>query len=103
MARVKPEAIVDHLSSEFRRALEDAVKEVTPQANFDSSTLFSAFRRGGSAAPGSMCLNRASRTAVRPSPPWLLGFVPDDLLRLNVSAWFNHELLLRQFGRQSGN
>jgi len=45
MARVKPEEIVDHLSSEFRRALEAAVREVIPEAEFDSYALFRAFRR----------------------------------------------------------
>ena len=45
MARIQPDEIVDELSSEFRRALEDAVNEVIPNANFDSHELFRAFKR----------------------------------------------------------
>ncbi len=45
MARVQVENIVDHLSSEMRRALEDAVSEVVPGANVDAYELFRAFRR----------------------------------------------------------
>ena len=45
MARVKPEEIVDDLGSEFRRALADAVEEVTPDAEFDEYDLFRAFKR----------------------------------------------------------
>jgi hypothetical protein len=35
MARMKPEEIVDHLSSEFGKALAAAVREVIPEARFD--------------------------------------------------------------------
>lgn len=45
MAKVKIEEVVDHLSSEMRRALEDAVNEVVPNARFDSYELFRAFKR----------------------------------------------------------
>ncbi len=45
MARVKIEEIVDHLSSEFRRALADAVSEVVPHAKVDEYDLFRAFKR----------------------------------------------------------
>lgn len=45
MARVKPEGIIDHLRSEMRRALADAVKEVLPDAAVDEHALFRAFKR----------------------------------------------------------
>jgi len=45
MARVKIEDVVDHLSLEMRRALERAVDEVIPDAEYDSRELFRAFRR----------------------------------------------------------
>ena len=45
MARIKAEDIVDDLSSEFRRALADAVREVVPGAQFDEHQLFRAFKR----------------------------------------------------------
>jgi hypothetical protein len=45
MARVQIEEVVDHLSSEMRRALEDAVRECAPNASFDPHELFRAFRR----------------------------------------------------------
>ena len=45
MARVNIEEIVDHLSSEMRRALEDALREVAPEVEVDSYALFRAFRR----------------------------------------------------------
>jgi len=45
MARVRIEEIVDHLSSEMRKALEDAVREVLSDDEFDSYELFRAFRR----------------------------------------------------------
>jgi hypothetical protein len=45
MARVKIEDVVDHLSTEVRRALEAAVAEEIPDAEFDSHALFRAFRR----------------------------------------------------------
>ncbi len=45
MARVKIEEVVDHLSSEMRRALEDAVRECAPDANIDAHELLRAFKR----------------------------------------------------------
>jgi hypothetical protein len=45
MARIKAEEIVDHLSSEFRRALKDAVREVKPDIEIDEHALFRAFKR----------------------------------------------------------
>ena len=45
MASVKMEEIVDHLSTEVRRALEDAVQQVAPNTRIDAYELFRAFRR----------------------------------------------------------
>jgi hypothetical protein len=45
MARVQVEQIVDHLSSDMRPALEAAVQEVLPNAQFDDHAIFQAFRR----------------------------------------------------------
>lgn len=45
MARVRIEKIIDRLDSELRQALEDAVREVLPDAQFDSYELFRAFSR----------------------------------------------------------
>ena len=45
MARVKMEDIVDHLSSEIRRALQDAVSQNIPKAQFDERQLFRDFKR----------------------------------------------------------
>jgi hypothetical protein len=45
MKYVDPEEIVDHLSSEVRKALKDAVQEVMPSAQFDEQKLFRAFKR----------------------------------------------------------
>ncbi len=45
MASVKMEEIVDHLSSEVRRALEDAVQQVAPNVRIDAHELFRAFSR----------------------------------------------------------
>lgn len=45
MAKVKIEDVVDHLGTEFRRALEAALQEVAPQAQIDSQELFRAFKR----------------------------------------------------------
>lgn len=45
MARIKVEEIVDDLSSEFRSALDSAVSEVIPGAEFDRYELFRAFKR----------------------------------------------------------
>lgn len=53
MAHVQSEEIIDHLSGEMSKALEDAVKEVIPNAVFDPYVLFHAFRR----AVGRKCNN----------------------------------------------
>jgi len=45
MAKIKVEEIVDDLSSEFRRALADAVREVMPGIQCDEYQLFRAFKR----------------------------------------------------------
>jgi hypothetical protein len=45
MARVRIEEIVDHLSSDIRRALEDAVQRTHPNCEIDSHELFRTFRR----------------------------------------------------------
>ena len=45
MARVKIEEVIDHLSSEIRKALEASIKEVLPHENVDSHQLFHAFKR----------------------------------------------------------
>ena len=45
MARVQIEAIVEHLSSDMRRALEAAVNEAAPGARVEPYALFRAFRR----------------------------------------------------------
>lgn len=45
MAKIKVEDIVDHLDSEFRKALEEAVNHVIPDATFDPYELFREFKR----------------------------------------------------------
>jgi hypothetical protein len=45
MARVKMEEIVEYLSGEMRRALIDAVMEVSPHSNIDEYELYRAFKR----------------------------------------------------------
>ncbi len=45
MARIKIENVIDHLGTDFRRALADAVSEVMPGANIDEYELFRAFKR----------------------------------------------------------
>ena len=45
MARVKIESIIEHLDNDMKRALEDAVGSVLPDADLDRSELFRAFRR----------------------------------------------------------
>ena len=45
MAQVKIEEIVDHLSSNVRRACVDAVQEVLPGTNLDAAALFHVFKR----------------------------------------------------------
>jgi NAD dependent epimerase/dehydratase family enzyme len=46
MARIKIEDVIDHLSYEMRRALEDAVNNVAPDTKLDTHELFRAFCRG---------------------------------------------------------
>jgi len=45
MARVKLEDVIDYLDGEMRSALEAAVQEVLPEAQFDRYELFRAFKR----------------------------------------------------------
>jgi hypothetical protein len=45
VAQVEIEEIVDHLSNEMTRSLEQAVKEVLPEVEFDRRALFKAFKR----------------------------------------------------------
>ena len=45
MAQVRIESIVDHLSYDMKRALEDAISQVLPGANIDRNELYRAFRR----------------------------------------------------------
>jgi hypothetical protein len=56
VAQVQIEQIVDHLSSDMRRALEQAVQDTIKDEKFDSHELFRAFRR----AVGRKCSNWAS-------------------------------------------
>lgn len=45
MARVKMEEIVDHLSTEMRKALAIAVEKTIDDAEFNDRELYRAFRR----------------------------------------------------------
>jgi hypothetical protein len=45
MARIKFFRIVEHLDDDIARALEDALRDVAPNANVDRQTLFRAFSR----------------------------------------------------------
>lgn len=45
MAKIKMEEIVDDLSTEFRRALVLAVREVMPEAQVEEYQLYRAFKR----------------------------------------------------------
>lgn len=45
MAQVEIEEVVDHLSTEFRKALEDICREHFPSSDFDSQELFRDFLR----------------------------------------------------------
>ena len=45
MARINIEEVIDNLDSDIRNALAAAVREVMPNANFDSYQLFRAFIR----------------------------------------------------------
>jgi hypothetical protein len=45
MAQIKIEDVMDHLSYEMKRALEDAVNSEVRGAKFDRDNLFRAFKR----------------------------------------------------------
>jgi hypothetical protein len=45
MARVKVEEIVDHLDTEFRKALRDTFNELAPNADIDERAAFRFFKR----------------------------------------------------------
>ena len=45
MAKIQIENIVDHLDSEFRKALEATLKEHFPNENFDTREVFRTFKR----------------------------------------------------------
>lgn len=43
MARIRIEEIIEHLSSEMRKALEQAVSNVAPDTKIDAHALYKAF------------------------------------------------------------
>lgn len=45
MAKIQIENIVDHLDSEFRKALEATLKEHFPNENFDTRAIFRTFKQ----------------------------------------------------------
>lgn len=45
MARVKIEEVIDHLSTDMRKALRQAIENTMPDAEFDDRELFRSFRR----------------------------------------------------------
>lgn len=45
MARIRIEAIVEHLRTKMRRALQEAVNNCIEDAEFDEFELFRAFKR----------------------------------------------------------
>jgi hypothetical protein len=45
MARVKVDEIIDHLSSEIRSALAEALSEVAPDADVNEEHFFRAFKK----------------------------------------------------------
>ncbi|MCA0850864.1 hypothetical protein [Salipiger thiooxidans] len=45
MARIKIEEVIQHLDHDMKRALEAAVRETIPDAQFDRQRLFKAFVR----------------------------------------------------------
>jgi len=51
MAKINIEEVIDHLSSQMRKAIEDAVYSSVPDAAFDGRVLFYEFKR----AVGSEC------------------------------------------------
>jgi hypothetical protein len=45
MAEVQIEEVVDHLSSEFKKTLDDVMQQYAPNASYDRNELFRFFRR----------------------------------------------------------
>ncbi len=45
MARVKIQSIIEHLSQDMKRALEDAVSRALPDAQIDRTELYREFRK----------------------------------------------------------
>lgn len=45
MAKVKIEALLEYLDSDLKKALDDAVRRVLPNSQFDRNTLFKEFTR----------------------------------------------------------
>ena len=45
MAFVRPEEVIDDLSTDMRNALEDAVRETLPSVRVNIDTLFQTFKR----------------------------------------------------------
>ncbi len=45
MAKIKIEDVVDHLDSEFRKALEATLKEHFPNQSFDTRSVFRTFKK----------------------------------------------------------
>lgn len=45
MAKIKIEEVVDHLDSEFRKALEATLKEHFPNQSFDARAVFRTFKK----------------------------------------------------------
>lgn len=46
MKQIKIESVIDHLSHDMKRALEDAVRRQVPGATFDRNALFKEFLKG---------------------------------------------------------
>lgn len=45
MAKIKIEDVVDHLDSEFRKALEATIQQHFPDSSFDSREVFRTFKK----------------------------------------------------------
>lgn len=45
MARIKVEDVVDHLDSEFRKALEATLQQYFPDQQFESREVFRTFKK----------------------------------------------------------
>ena len=45
MAQIKVDEVMDHLSSEVRGALADAMRQVAPDAEYDANALYLSFKR----------------------------------------------------------